>query len=363
MFTRKIHLLLLLSSPPGLACKATPAPDLSEPAITSGDTTQPMPTTSPELPTMGTHEPTTTSTSGEDGPSSTAASATTGGSGCGDGVVDADEACDEGILGNGDTRYCTENCTLNVCGDGKLLVGWELCDEGPANSDEYGSICGNQCVPGARCGDGKLQPAYESCDLGPDNGGSQGDEQEILCDASCKAQRLRGFVTAAAFSGDLGGLFGADLECRAAADAAGLSEAQRFHAYLSTGEFDAKERFAKVAAMLPYVLVTGKKFAANFPALIEMGPLGQGISVTETGSSLYGVPVATNTAPGGLSFSPDEHCQGWTSAEAVYWARIGLNAVPLGSPDAAAWKTEQWWTGLAARQCNKALLHLYCLEI
>ena len=272
------------------------------------------------------------------------------------------EECDDGA-GNGDTRFCKEDCTLNLCGDGKLFVGWELCDQGAGNSDEYGSLCGSDCTPGARCGDHKLQPAFETCDLGQGNGGAKGDEQGILCDASCRALQLRGFVTEAAFSGALGGLFGADLKCRSAAAAAGLAEPQRFHAFLSTGAVDAKARFKEVATSLPYVLITGKKFADNFAALIEAGPLGEGIVLTETGAALYELNVATNTAPGGFSFSPDQHCQGWTSADAAFQGRIGLNALPANAPDAAVWKSQQWWISALSRQCSKGDFHLYCLEI
>lgn len=223
--------------------------------------------------------------------------------------------------------------------------------------------CGKQCAPGARCGDGKVQPEFETCDLGLDNGSEKGDVQGISCDTSCRAQQLRGFVTADAFDGDLDGLFGADLKCRAAAQAAGLAAPERFHAYLSTGVMDAKARFEKVATSLPYVLVTGKKFAASFTALVDSGPLGEGISVTEHGASLYEVYVATNTAPGGIHYNAVAHCQDWTSASDANDARAGFNALPPGSPDAALWQAEQWWTGVEERPCNKALFHLYCLEI
>ncbi len=300
-----------------------------------------------------------------DGPGTTGMEANTTGDlpNCGNGVVDANEACDEGASINDDTRYCKEDCTLNVCGDGKLFIGWELCDEGPGNNDEYGSLCSSQCEPGPRCGDHKLQPEHETCDLGLDNGGTKGDEQGILCDPSCRAQQLRGFVTAAAFTGDLGGLFGADLKCRDAAAAAGLPEPERFHAFLSTGAIDAKDRFPAVPPAMPYVLVTGKKFADSFASLLAAGPLGEGIAVSETGAALYGKDVATNTAPGGIHFSPDQHCQEWTSADAPYKGRFGINAVPVDSPDWSDWKTKQAWTGAASLLCDKEYFHLYCLEI
>jgi hypothetical protein len=308
---------------------------------------------------------TSTSTSGDEpSTSSSGAETTTGGlSGCGDGILDATEECDDGAAGNDDTRFCKEDCTLNVCGDGKLFVDWELCDQGVGNSDAYGSLCGPDCTPGARCGDKKLQPEFETCDLGPNNGGEKGDEQGILCDTSCRAQQLRGFVTTSAFTGNLGGLFNADLKCRDAAAAAGLAEPERFHALLSTGNVHAKERFKDVAAALPYVLVTGKKFADSFTALIEAGPLGEGIAATETGAALYKTYVVTNTDPGGISHSPSEHCEGWTSDKAAFEARVGVNAVPLNAPDWEDWKNKQAWLGATIFDCDKTFFHLYCLEI
>lgn len=336
-------------------------------ASTSGSSTTPdVPTTGAggDGPTPTSTSSTGTGSTGEEPGTSSSGAATTGGAPvCGDGIVDPDEACDDGLVGNGDGRFCTADCTLNVCGDGKLFVGWELCDQGAGNSDEYGSLCSSQCEPGARCGDHKLQAEFETCDLGLDNGGVKGDGQGILCDVSCRALQLRGFVTAATFNGDLGGLFGADLKCRGAAAAAGLASPERFHALLSTANIDAKARFKDVAAALPYVLVTGKKFSDNFAALIAAGPLGEGITATETGAALFKKSVATNTAPDGGSFSPDQHCQGWTSASPAYLARVGYNAMPAGSPEWPVWQATQSWIGVASLACDKQDLRLYCLEI
>lgn len=363
---------LLLCSLTLIACKE-PAASLEDETGTTGTTTAPDPSaTMPATPTTtldittaapGDEGPGTTSTTSATDTGNDAAGTTTGATECGNGVVEEDEACDDGLSGNDDSQFCKVDCTLNVCGDGKLFVGWELCDEGAGNSDEYGSLCAEDCQPGARCGDHKLQKEFETCDLGLENGGQNGDNQGILCDTSCKAQQLRGFITNDGFTGALDGLFGADLKCKAAATAAGLPSPERFHAYLSTADVDAKDRFDKVVTSLPFVLVTGKKFANNFPGLIAMGPLGEGISVTEYGSTLYETYVATNTAPGGISFSPEEDCLGWTSAKPDYIGRVGFSALPVDSPDAMLWQAEQWWTGVKSRQCDKAVFHLYCLEI
>lgn len=98
----------------------------------------------------------------------------------------------------------------------------------------------------------------------------------------------------------------------------------------------------------PNVLVMGKKFADNFTALIEAGPLDEGISITETGAALYERYVVTNTAPGGSSFSPDQHCQGWTSADPAYKARVGLNAYLWTHPSGPHGRNNRRGSGLRA---------------
>ena len=358
-----LGLLLLLSH-----CSASPVIDdptsPSATGTTSFDPTAFDPSISgdpDETPTTGvggttgtsdtTTEPaTTTSTTGEPGPV------------CGDGVLDPGEACDD-AKANADNAFCTESCGLNTCGDGHVFIGWELCDQGDANSDVYGSLCGSACKPGERCGDHILQPEHEQCDLGADNGGAKGDEQGILCDASCDIQALRAFVTAQAFTGDLGGIEGADSKCRDAATAASLSEPQRFHAYMSTPDSPANDRFPGPAAeVLPYILVTGKKIADSHAALLFQGPLGEGISVTEDGASLYDVRVATNTTPGGNSYAPDQHCTAWTAADPLLKVRVGLT-FPADADDIPAWSSNGWWVSALTWQCDKPKLHLYCLEV
>lgn len=62
---------------------------------------------------------------------------------CGDSIVNLDEECDEG-LENDDSSACTAACKFNVCGDGKLLTGTEVCDDGNV---EDGDCCSSTCTP------------------------------------------------------------------------------------------------------------------------------------------------------------------------------------------------------------------------
>ncbi len=91
---------------------------------------------------------------------------------CGNGTLDAGEACDDGNGNN--TDACTNECRLNVCGDGYVHSGIEACDAGDQNGEmcrsSYGSTC-NYCstscqfvaTSGAYCGDG-IRNGGEYCD-------------------------------------------------------------------------------------------------------------------------------------------------------------------------------------------------------
>lgn len=346
-----------------LACGAPDhgAPDIGAPHTTGEPgSTGPGPGGSGETPT--TTGDVSTSTTGLVADTSTGAT-TTGDLEpvCGDGLVEGVEQCDDGAA-NSDNAFCTIDCVVNFCGDGKLLVGWELCDEGGANSDSYGHLCSANCSPGRRCGDHIVDPE-EECDLGPDNGGEVLDEQGIGCDATCDRKALRAFVTSEAFTGELGGILGADQKCLDAAAAAGLPLAYRFHAYLSTPDNPAKDRFPGPGAEpLPYVLISGEKLADSHAKLLDEGPLGEGLSVTEYGDSIYDDYVATNTSPGGGSWSKDQHCLGWQSADPMLKARAG-RTYP-GDPGAVgAWASNGQWINYLTFNCSANIYHLYCLEL
>lgn len=370
--TRPLPTLLLLTLA-GPGCTVPPGSESDLDDGTSSSTEPPPalslpgdePTTGPTGGAPGTTTALTTtgSTTGAPDDTTGAPPDTTGGGYCGDGVQDPGEACDDGAA-NGDHAYCTGQCALNVCGDGFLLAGVELCDAGSANSDAYGSTCSSQCLPGARCGDGLFQPEEgEECDQGNDNGTGELDGQGLKCSEMCRLLAHRGFITSEAFTGDLGGLDGADAKCRDAAAAAGLAAPEKFRAALSTGAVSLAQRFAdKLGDPTPYVLVGGQKFADSFADLITQGPGDHGISITEQGTSLTYAYVATNTNPDGSSHSFTEDCAGWTSADKNFPAHTGVNALPPDDPAWSDWKDEAWWLSRKLWSCDTHGFHLYCLE-
>ncbi len=106
---------------------------------------------------------------------------------CGNTVteIENNEECDDGDGHNSDAHKCTESCQIAVCGDGLVLEGVEICDNGDANSEE--GPCSLDCEPVIEgCGDGIVQ-ADEECDDGSENQ-VQGESYGKFCAYNCTLQ-------------------------------------------------------------------------------------------------------------------------------------------------------------------------------
>ncbi|MDP7038050.1 MAG: DUF4215 domain-containing protein, partial [Myxococcota bacterium] len=80
---------------------------------------------------------------------------------CGDGFILAgEEVCDDGNQSNEDA--CLNTCVVNVCGDGFIFAGEEVCDDGNQSNED---ACLNACVVNV-CGDGFIFAEEEACDDG-----------------------------------------------------------------------------------------------------------------------------------------------------------------------------------------------------
>lgn len=327
----------------------------SSPGSTSGSSSSgdlPVPTSTSDLSTS------TGSTGVEEGSSSS--STTEAVPFCGDGVLDPGEECDYG-RDNSNVGACTLACTKAVCGDGLVWEGVESCDNGLANAKEYGG-CTPGCELAARCGDGNVDLGYEECDQGALNGSGQEVDGNAACSATCRWLGRLVFLTSETYAGDLGGVSGADLKCRALAAAAGLAAAEKFRAWLSDGAQSPLTRFTQIDVVgAPYILLTGRIVAASFAELVGEGPR-TGISVTEQGESLFAVYGWTNTTAFGEPFSAMNHCAEWTSSSAQFTARQGLNALVLEEgPNFDTWRSDRLWTSFLGQACNVAR-YLYCFE-
>ncbi|HEY0134522.1 MAG TPA: hypothetical protein VGB85_10590 [Nannocystis sp.] len=340
-----------------------------------------------------TNDPTEPSTAGES--PTTGDSTSTGAIGaCGDGFVDAGEGCDEGAA-NGPYAACTDGCQVNVCGDGKVLVGVEGCDEGPANVDDgycrsncqlgvcgdgfvfagveecdaavlglaYGQ-CDEQCTIN-RCGDGELDVGFEECDEGELNGSGGGGEMGLAgCDIDCGFAGRRIFLSSQTFTGDMGTRAGADLACETMAYTAGLRHSERYRALLADASGGPND-FVQADPQddRPFILPTGLVLAASYPDLLASGP-GEGVTTTEQGEVLLETRVWTNVNPAGDAYleEPASTCASWSSADGLKAARVGYNAVAPGDAAALAeWKTKKQWLSFSLEACSESF-RIYCIE-
>ena len=325
------------------------APASSSSPVSFGDLppVDPTTTTGESTPSTGTTDDTTSGT-------------TTLASFCGDKIQDPGEQCDYG-RNNSDLGSCTLSCTKASCGDGLLWDGVEQCDLGPANAKDYGG-CTPSCEWAARCGDGNTDLGYEECDLGDLNGSGKEVDGNAACSATCRWQGRIVFLSSATYTGDLGGLSGADLKCQALATSAGLANPHTFRAWLSDGFHSPLTRFTELDLVgAPYILLNGRILADTSVELIDLGPR-TGISITETGQPVFNAYVWTNTTAFGEVFSPTDHCKSWASSNDLPPARLGYNALMLEQgPTFETWKNERYWTSAFAQACD-LLNHLYCFE-
>jgi len=251
---------------------------------------------------------------------------------CGNGVMEATEACDDG--NQDDTDACLGTCEAASCGDGQVRVGVEDCDD--ANSENT-DACLNTCKA-ASCGDGFVQADTEACD-------DKNAVNDDACSDACERPR-RIFVTSASYTGNLGGLAGADMKCQGLAD--GVNLGGTFLAWLSDDTGSPMTRL-DTGFTGAYKLVDGTVIAsAGWPDLTD-GTLAHGIDRDEKNTAILDGVVWSNTSPAGAKVSPDS-CKNWLSSKVIDGGR-------LGSSDAV----DDTWTDVAASNCAPSS-RLYCVE-
>ncbi len=176
--------------------------------------------------------------------------------------------------------------------------------------------------------------------------------------SSVPEQKNLVFVTSTSYSGNLGGLSGADNKCRELAISAGLQGT--YKAWLSYTVTSAKSRISH--SNYPYVNVIGETIANNWNDLTD-GSLDNSINIDETGKRLtanVGAWTGT-TSDGSISnvSGINDNCNSWTNAtnnNGVYgWANHPLGALSVGPG----------WTSASHVNCavsDSFPLHLYCIQ-
>jgi hypothetical protein len=193
-------------------------------------------------------------------------------------------------------------------------------------------------------GDGETKTEKDSGSLPVGDAGSA----EAAVDAAYMGP-LRAFVTDETWTGNLGGLTGADQKCAAAALVANLGGSGRWAAWLSTAKDDVRA-VDRVTSDGPWQLVNGDVLATSKADLTD-GDLQRPPRRTEKNVEINAVNdrVWTGTKPDGTSAQYD--CALWTSG-------AGQSAGHVGEANNSGGN----WSLAGPETCNN-VNRLYCFEL
>jgi hypothetical protein len=181
-----------------------------------------------------------------------------------------------------------------------------------------------------------------------------------VCDSgACRALRCGDpgqdctvFISSESYTGNLGGLAGADAKCQALADAAGIPGT--YMAWLSDGAASPSTRFPTKSSS-PYKLLNGVKIADNWADLTD-GTLDALIYVPDTGSGgLSGPGNQTWTGTHANGQPAGVHCNNWTSESNAVTGTVGYHRHALDADGSwSNWQSHD--TGCSADRL------LYCFQ-
>jgi hypothetical protein len=192
--------------------------------------------------------------------------------------------------------------------------------------------------------------------------GSPGNDAAVSFSDAAQAARVV-FISSATFTGDLGGLDGADAQCQRLASDAHLTGT--FKAWLSDSKTWAASRLTHGAG--PYVLVNGIVVANDWSGLTS-GTLLHAVDITESGgaapqaslgpgesmqdcTSTSCLPMAwSGTGPTGIGDGASYLCNDWSSSSTGVYGAWG-----------AATKADGNWSDEYGPQCDDSAA-IYCVE-
>lgn len=307
-------------------------------ASTTATTTSSTDTTPTSMSDPATTDPSDTSTETTDGPpcdKNLICEGMEDVSGClhDCGECDGDGVCDPAT----ETPYwCPSDCAETTCnGDAKVDALHEQCDDGNESDDDG---CTNECKVNV-CGDGHLHEGMEECD-----DGNLDDADGCLSD--CTVERRLIFVSSGTINGNLMGLTGADSFCEKYAP----MNAGAFMAWVSDGNVGPSTRFGYDASFAGhFVLSDGTVVARGWSDLLD-GDLEHAIDLDEGMSTVTPPLVWTNTGTDG-SPKGTAHCKGWSSALTADKGHYGATDLP-----------DSTWTDIEPQSCA-SLAHVYCVQV
>lgn len=223
---------------------------------------------------------------------------------------------------DGETQLCPFN--QGVCaGSEQTCIGgaWPGCD--------YSKITGYETIESS-CSDS----LDNDCD-----GNTDGADTDCLTS-------LIIFVSSTTYTGNLGGISGADTICNGLADEADLTGT--FVAWLSDITTDAKDRIT--ITDMPFKLVDDTIIIANDLADLIDGTIDNKINIDENGQTGIDAEVWTGTNEFGLKII-DKHCSNWISALHEVKGKKGKSK-----------ESDKKWTNEKDKECDNSL-RIYCFQV
>jgi hypothetical protein len=262
-----------------------------------------------------------------------------------DGCADVEDGSPRGIYdedGDGLGRECDE-CEMDPDNDADfdgLCADEDPCPLDWLNQDaDQDGLCDQDDDP---CptdptntdtdGDGACDDTDPCPTLNPDDPDGDG-----ACGTTYKV-----FLSATAWTGNLGGISGADSKCAAEAATAGLSG--RWFAWVSTPAQGARARFAAQGVTGPWKRTDG------LPVAVNLSDLADGALANPIQRNQHGAAVSGNAWTGTLANAePDlAHCSSWTAG----------TAGSLGGQGSSSSATTTW-TAVVSVPCS-TMARLYC---
>lgn len=260
--------------------------------------------------------------------------------GCEDGRCRDAALCEEGTADCDDAPDCETDTTSSAkhcgaCGnacDGEPHTTGACADGGCACAEGYGD-----CTDAAGCETPTLDDV--------DNCGACGN---VCLSGECVKGHCstRAFVSSVGFTGNLGGLAGADEKCQALADASELGGT--FRAWLSDSVSHVSMRFPHSPA--PYRQLDGSLLAANWSDLTQPArPLETPLVIDETGAELDEGILYVWTG-GGSKTGDLDFCRDWTAVTNLDYGTL------------AAARYANYWDSSGRAPCLQSAA-LFCFEV
>ena len=231
-------------------------------------------------------------------------------------------------------------------------------DIGPIGLTGPQGNIGPQGPTGPTGAQGDTGPKGDGCSISPCTGSGSSGTATLSCENGSNVEiacivplTKYVFVTSDSYSGNLGGLSGADTKCQALAQAAGLDGT--FKAWLSDSSgASPSTRFSNSTDA--YVKVDGAVVANDYTDLVS-GNLRSEINLDQNGNAVNDSYVWSNTKSDGTvqGSNPGTHsCNDWTASGSVY-GFVSHTTRRSVSPD---------WSYEGNPSCDFPDVRLYCFE-